>query len=110
MTKNCPGRREPKLKSTNRICRMMRPNMHKQSHKGSDAAPPLVPSYYDIVMEETEAFLEIANSHTSGLKDFLRMDGGVFDYFLRSFYEGLSANWSKREDARNVNNNKGTAT
>ncbi|KAJ7923294.1 hypothetical protein B0H13DRAFT_1865104 [Mycena leptocephala] len=70
--KECNKWRNPKK----RICRMMRPNMRRKqrSSKGPESSSTLTASYYDLVMDDVEEFLKIANSHTTGLKNFLSIE------------------------------------
>ncbi|KAJ7911414.1 hypothetical protein B0H13DRAFT_1875826 [Mycena leptocephala] len=70
--KECKARRKPKL--SGRICRIMRPNMRRKQAPNSvcEVIPSTpIPSYYDLVTEDIEGFLQIANAHTSELREFL---------------------------------------
>ncbi|KAJ6557428.1 hypothetical protein B0H10DRAFT_1967330 [Mycena sp. CBHHK59/15] len=60
---------------------------------------PSHPSHYDLVMEDIESFLEIANAHTSDLREFL-MSEVVFYIIQRKSSSGRSANgrWCDASD------------
>ncbi|KAJ7936375.1 hypothetical protein B0H13DRAFT_1853437 [Mycena leptocephala] len=81
MAEKCIKRGIPNQKRSGRICRTMRPNKRQKrvSNKATDqkpqasigVIPSTLPSYYDLVMEDIEGFLQEANAHVSGLRDFL---------------------------------------
>lgn len=51
----------------------MRPNMRRK--QALEVVPStLTASYYDVVMEDIEDFLYIANAHASELRDFLGVE------------------------------------
>lgn len=63
-------------KVSGRIYRMMRPNMRqKRSSNVSEVFPlTLHPSYFELVMEDIDGFLEISEAHAAGLRDFLGLE------------------------------------
>ncbi|KAJ7933709.1 hypothetical protein B0H13DRAFT_1855954 [Mycena leptocephala] len=77
MAKKINKRGDANRKGSGRICHMMRPNMRRKPQLSSAASkgiPSTLPSYYDLVMEDIERFLQKANAHISGLRDFLGID------------------------------------
>ncbi|KAJ7847353.1 hypothetical protein B0H14DRAFT_3138544 [Mycena olivaceomarginata] len=98
--KDCKARRKPKL--SGRICRIMRPNMRRKQAPNSvcEVIPSTpIPSYYDLVTEDIDGFLQIANAHTSELREFL----GVLP-LLESLAENYSSSVAtgRQNGSRNV--------
>jgi hypothetical protein len=50
---------------------MMRPNTRKKQQVSGKASEVIPSSYYDLVMEDIDGFLQKTNAHTFELREFL---------------------------------------
>ncbi|KAJ6620848.1 hypothetical protein B0H10DRAFT_1945685 [Mycena sp. CBHHK59/15] len=78
-------RRKPRR---GRIRDTMRPKMRRKNTANNVSNVSLsmsTPSYYDLVMEDIEGFLQIVNAHASGLKGFLGLEEQHMSEMLKRF-------------------------